>query len=105
MADIFFSIVGIILLIGVMIGVLRIISEKYFNFYGGLGGTILAYLLNLVEFCFVGWFLGLVTIRLGLHRWIDLDWHLGLILGPIYTTYCWVKGVENKGISIFKHEN
>ena len=103
-ADVFFIIVGIILLIGVLLGLMEIISEKFFSYYGGLGATILVYLVNTLEFSFLSWLLELLLVRsLGM-TFLAIDWRLGLILGPVYATWCWVKGERNLGMAIFKRD-
>ena len=107
MANFIFGLTAIVVLIGIGIGILRVISERYFSFYGGLGGTIMAYFINGFEFCFLSWLLGWILLKLHLNFLFlfgGIDWKLGLYLGPIYTTYCWITGEENWGLKILRRD-
>ena len=85
------TIVLLSLLVGVWIGVLKVVSGLL-NFYGGLGGTILAYAINTIEWCVIAWLVGLLIPY--------VDSGLGCILGPLYCTWCWIFNKENKLIAI-----
>lgn len=102
--DIFFILVGAVIVIGLILGVLKIVSERFFSYYGGLGGTIIVYAVNTLEFCFLAWLLELIVVRFFGLNFLQIDWSLGLILGPVYATWCWVKKERNLGMAVFSHD-
>ena len=107
MANFIFGLTAIIVLIGLAVGLFRVISDRFFSFYGGIVGTVIAYLINAFEFCFLAWLLGWLMLKLHLNFLFiygGVDWKLGLILGPIYTTFCWITGKENLGLRILRND-
>lgn len=107
LANFIFTVTLIVVAIGILIGILRVLSEKYFSFYGGIGGTIMAYIINAFEACFLAWLLGMILLKLHLNFLFvfgGIDWKLGLYIGPFYTTCCWITGEENKGLKILRND-
>ncbi len=62
--------------------------EPLFSYYGGLFGTVVAFILSTIGFVVI---CGIIGIILPI-----IEWDLGLILGPIYCAYCWIFKKENK---------
>lgn len=107
MANFIFGLTAIIVIIGLAVGLFRLISDRFFSYYGGIIGTIIAYAINTFEFCFLAWLVGWILLKLHLNFlfvWGGIDWKLGLLLGPLYATYCWIKREENKGLSILRND-
>lgn len=107
MANFIFSITAIIVLIGLAVGLFRLVSDRFFSFYGGIIGTIIVYAINTFEFCFLAWLLGWILMKLNfnfLFTWGGIDWKLGLYIGPFYATYCWITGNENIGIKLLRND-
>ena len=66
--------------------------NNLFAFYGGILGTIIAFVINTFQWCFLAWLAGFIIP--------GVNAGLGIFLGPIYCAYCWICNKENKFLSI-----
>ena len=88
MLSFIFSILAIAIVVGIVIGFIKGPFSPLFAYYGGFLGTLLAFVINTFEWCFICFVVGCII------PFVDLG--LGLILGPLYCLYCWVFDKENK---------